>query len=118
MNADRRRRGEQRADRFHFIDVEKALPGELLCQLLEVSRPGYYTWAKRPPSRRSVADGVLTEQFKGFYDASGKTYWAPRIWLDLRPDDPRDSADLTGCRRRPRATFEARHAETTIGLAA
>jgi putative transposase len=70
--------------RFAFVDREKALyPVNLLCRLLTVSRSGYYAWASRAPSKRALADEVLTEQIKGFYDASRKTYGAPRIWLDL-----------------------------------
>jgi putative transposase len=71
--------------RFAFVDVEKALyPVNLLCRLLKVSRSGYYAWVSRAPSKRAVADEVLTEQIKSFYDASRSTYGAPRIWLDLR----------------------------------
>lgn len=48
--------------RFAFIDREKArYPVSLLCSLLQVSRSGYYAWATRPPSKRAVADAVLTE---------------------------------------------------------
>jgi putative transposase len=71
--------------RFSFVDREKAAyPVSLLCSLLRVSRSGYYAWARRRPSARSVADAVLAEQIKGFHAASRKTYGAPRIWLDLR----------------------------------
>lgn len=70
--------------RFAFIDREKALyPVSLLCSLLKVSRSGFYAWARRPPSKRAVADAVLTEQIAGFHEASRRTYGAPRIHLDL-----------------------------------
>jgi putative transposase len=71
--------------RFHFIDVERAAyPVNLMCRLLKVSRSGYYAWATRPPSARAVADAVLTEQIKGFHEASRRTYGSPRIFDDLR----------------------------------
>lgn len=71
--------------RFAFVDVEKAFyPVNLLCRLLKVSRSGYYAWAARSPSKRALADEVLTEQIGAFFDASRKTYGAPRIWLDLK----------------------------------
>jgi putative transposase len=71
--------------RFTFVDVEKAFyPVNLLCRLLKVSRSGYYAWASRSPSKRALADEVLTEQIGTFFDASRKTYGAPRIWLDLK----------------------------------
>lgn len=70
--------------RFAFVDREKACyPVNLLCRLLKVSRSGYYAWTSRAPSTRAVADEVLTEQIKGFYEASRRTYGAPRIHLDL-----------------------------------
>jgi putative transposase len=56
----------------------------LLCRLLKVSRSGYYAWAGRPPSKRQVADEVLTEQIKTFHEASRKTYGSPRIHDDLK----------------------------------
>jgi putative transposase len=55
----------------------------LLCELLGVSRSGYYAWACRPPSTRALADEVLTEQIGAFWQASRRTYGAPRILLDL-----------------------------------
>ena len=71
--------------RFAFVDREKAYyPTSLLCRLLRVSRSGYYAWRGRPPSARAVADEVLAEQIRGFYDASRCTYGAPRICDDLR----------------------------------
>jgi putative transposase len=71
--------------RFAFVDRERACyPVNLLCSLLRVSRSGYYAWRDRPPSARAVADEVLTEQIKGFHDASRRTYGAPRIHDDLR----------------------------------
>lgn len=74
--------------RFHFIDTEKAhYPVNLLCRLLTVSRSGFYAWSRRPPSARAVADEVLAEQIRRFWDASRKTYGAPRILLDLKDAD-------------------------------
>lgn len=70
--------------RFGFVDREKAhYPVNLLCQLLKISRSGYYAWSKRPRSARALADEVLTEQIRSFHDASRKTYGAPRIHDDL-----------------------------------
>ena len=70
--------------RFAFIDREKArYPVNLLCALLKVSRSGFYAWRSRPPSARSVADGVLTEQIRALHTASRHTYGSPRIHDDL-----------------------------------
>jgi len=71
--------------RFAFVDRERAFyPVSLLCDLLKVSRSGFYAWTQRGPSKRSIADEVLAEQIHGFYRASRRTYGAPRIHHDLR----------------------------------
>lgn len=54
-----------------------------MCRLLKVSRSGFYAWAKRQPSPRSVSDEVLTAQIVRFHQLSRHTYGAPRIRLDL-----------------------------------
>jgi putative transposase len=71
--------------RFRFIDVERAsYPVNLLCRLLKVSRSGFYAWTARPPSKRQLADEVLTEQIRAFHTASRRTYGSPRIFVDLK----------------------------------
>jgi putative transposase len=70
--------------RFAFVDREKALyPVAVLCRLLMVSRAGYYAWAARPPSKREVADSVLTAQIQDAFDSNRKVYGAPRIHAEL-----------------------------------
>jgi hypothetical protein len=53
-----------------------------MCQVLGVSRSGYYAWVKRvtsPPKGRAAADAVLLEQIRAihaefaFYGAPGCT---------------------------------------------
>ena len=42
---------------FEVIATEKAnFPVEMMCELLEVSRSGYYAWKDREPSERSRDD--------------------------------------------------------------
>ena len=42
---------------FQLVDAEKAhYPVTVLCEVLEVSRSGYYDWKKRPCCERSKAD--------------------------------------------------------------
>ena len=61
-------------------------PVNLMCQLLEVSRSGYYAWRSRPASRRAQDDRVLLEAIKRIHAASGGVYGAPRITAELREE--------------------------------
>jgi putative transposase len=56
--------------KFAFIDVEKAQwPVGALCEMLEVSRSGYYAWIVRPEAPRVQADAELVAEIKGAYKA-------------------------------------------------
>jgi putative transposase len=70
--------------RFAFVDREKALyPVATVCRLLKVSSSGYYAWVTRPPSKREVADKVLTAQIQEAFETNRKVYGAPRIHAEL-----------------------------------
>jgi len=74
--------------RFRFIDAQKAAyPITLLCRVLEVSRAGYYAFAKRAPSARARADGALEARIAQIHTASRGTYGAPRIHAELKEVD-------------------------------
>lgn len=96
--------------RFRFIDAEKATyPIALLCRVLEVSRAGYYAWARRGRSARAQRDAALTEQIEQIHRHSRATYGAPRVHADLIAAGIRvgrkrvarlmRGAGLCGCRR-------------------
>src|SRR4029453_14024304 len=55
-----------------------------LCRVLGVARAGYYAWASRLPSARTVADQALTEQIRDIHARSRGTYGAPRVHAELR----------------------------------
>ena len=55
-----------------------------LCKNLNVSVSGYYDWCQRAPSKRSVANRVLTERIKQVHEDSDFTYGRPRIHSELR----------------------------------
>jgi putative transposase len=67
-------------------------PVGLMCELLEVSRSGYYAWRSRPESQRAQDDRVLLEAIKRIHAASGGVYGAPRICAELQA--PRICAEL------------------------
>ena len=48
--------------RFRFVhDHRSDYPVKRLCQLVEVSRSGYYDWAERPLSDHDLDDWTLSE---------------------------------------------------------
>lgn len=71
--------------RFELVDAEKAqYPIEVLCQVLEVSRSGYYAWRKRPPSARSKTDARLAVEIAATHRKSKRRYGSPRVHQALR----------------------------------
>lgn len=71
--------------RFAFIHAEKAsFPVAALCRLFEVTPQGYYAFARRPPSRRVLAEIALCEAIRQVFADSGETYGSPRVLRELR----------------------------------
>jgi transposase InsO family protein len=71
--------------KFAFIDEEKARwPVEMLCEVLNVSRSGYYAWKGRPPSARTLADAQLVVEIKAAYKVGRGGYGSPRVQRELR----------------------------------
>lgn len=73
---------------YTFIAEEQADPGcdwsiVEMCQVLEVSRSGFYDWQTRGPSARDLEDRVLAREIEMIWIASGETYGVPRMtaWL-------------------------------------
>jgi len=56
----------------------------MLCELLGVSRSGYYRWQQPRPTRRQCEDADLAAQIARFHRQSRGNYGAPRIVEDLR----------------------------------
>lgn len=57
----------------------------MLCEVLEVSRSGYYQWLSRlrQPSARAQENGQLTEKIREIHQESRQTYGSPRIHQEL-----------------------------------
>ena len=53
-------------------------PVEGLCELLQVSRSGYYRWRRRQPGKREQEDAMLAEHIARFHARSRRAYGAPR----------------------------------------
>jgi len=71
--------------KFGFIAAEKAhYPVRMLCEVLGVSRSGFYAWRKREPSRRAQEDERLKCHVIAAFKASRQTYGSPRIKEELQ----------------------------------
>jgi putative transposase len=66
------------------VEAEKGTyPIEMMCELLEVSRSGYYAWLERPESNRTKENKILSEYIKQIHTDSDQTYGSPRIRAEL-----------------------------------
>ena len=71
--------------RFVFIAAEKALyPVRLLCELLEVSRSGFYAWVDRPDPPKTTADAQLVVEIRAALVRGRGAYGSPRVHRELR----------------------------------
>ena len=55
-------------------------PIRLMCRALMVSPAGYYAWAGRPESDRSVHNRALLSAIRVIHRESRETYGSPSIW--------------------------------------
>lgn len=60
----------------------------MMCELLEVSRSGYYAWSKRrqnpEPAPRQRRREQLVGQIQAVHQESNRTYGSPRVYQELR----------------------------------
>ena len=54
-----------------------------MCEVLEVSRGGFYTWLRSPESERSHANRALLTEIRIAFDRSRQTYGSPRLAIEL-----------------------------------
>lgn len=59
---------------------------EILCEVLGVSRSGYYSWSSREPSHREIQDQVLVEDVQTIFKRSRDTYGVPRMQKALKAE--------------------------------
>jgi transposase InsO family protein len=72
--------------RFSFVESHhRAFGVKRLCQILGVSRSGFYAWRQAASSRaaRQAADQSLAEQIRKIHAGSGATYGSPRVHAEL-----------------------------------
>jgi HTH-like domain/Integrase core domain len=70
---------------YRIISAQKArTPVSLACELLGVSRSGFYAWERRAPSDRALTDAWLIEQIKQIHAENRGVYGWRRVRAELR----------------------------------
>ena len=70
--------------RFVFIQSHaRIFHITVMCEVLGVSRAGYYAWRARPLSKRVQADAVLAAQIRGLHHEVRERYGSPRLTREL-----------------------------------
>lgn len=73
---------------FSFMrQHESEFPIAVMCDVLAVSRSGYYAWLNKPESRQKQANTKLLEKIRTVYHNSRDTYGSPRIYQALKEQD-------------------------------
>jgi putative transposase len=71
--------------KFAFIETSQvAFPIGLMCEVLEVSRSGYYAWKKAPTSVRAKSDAQLAVEISAAHTRSRGIYGSPRVHRELQ----------------------------------
>jgi putative transposase len=70
---------------FQLIERERLHHAvSLLCSVLNVTRQGFWAWKRRQPSARRQTDERLKPLLMEAWEASDRTYGAPRLHAELR----------------------------------
>ncbi|QTQ34525.1 Transposase [Aromatoleum petrolei] len=70
--------------KFGFVAKHRAVwPVRVLCEVLGISRSGFYEWFSRRPSPRTRANEKLTGLIRQSFEASDRTYGSRRVWHDV-----------------------------------
>lgn len=71
--------------RFAFVQSESTRYSiSRLCDVMQVSRRGYYDWLNRAPSRRAQENAHLLKMIKRIFRDNRQVYGSPRIYRALR----------------------------------
>jgi putative transposase len=76
--------------------MKGAYPVSVLCELLGISRSGYYKSKRREPSAREREDAQLAQKIVALHRRSRCTYGTPRIVEDLREEGVRIGRERCG----------------------
>ena len=70
--------------KFQFIErLHEAHSVEMMAEIFEVSRSGFYAWRSRPASERSRVEERLVEEIKTIQEEARHSYGSPRMTAEL-----------------------------------
>jgi len=73
--------------KYEFIEEHReTYKAKSMCELLKVSRSGYYAWNTRQPSRRQKDNKDLLEHIQRIHTQSRKLHGSPRITAELHEE--------------------------------
>lgn len=73
--------------KFCFIDQQlQQFPVEAVCDVLEVSRSGYYAWRSRPRSGQETRREELARKIQAVHQESRRVYGSPRVFKALKAE--------------------------------
>ena len=71
--------------KFRFVqEYRETFRVGKMCEVLKVSRSGFYAWLRREPSRRQAEYDRLSERIRKVHAATHGIYGAPRVYRELR----------------------------------
>ena len=73
--------------RFQFIEMHREeFEVQIMCDVLDVSRSGYYAWRTRSASEREMADAEYTKEIERVFADGRETYGYESIWRVLQDE--------------------------------
>jgi len=73
--------------KFRFVEEHReTFRIRKLCEVLQVSRSGFYAWLHRQPSGRAREDEAIAVQVREVHRRSREIYGSPRIYAELREE--------------------------------
>ena len=67
--------------RYQFVETHrKQFEVHVMCEVLDISRSGYYAWRTRATSQREMADAEYIKEIRRIFNDSHETYGYESIW--------------------------------------
>lgn len=65
-------------------DHREEFPISLMCEVIGVSRGGYYSWLRRPESKRNIENRNLKTEIRSIHAESKRIYGSPKVYEELK----------------------------------